>query len=70
MSDEMLEILKDVVNQACSVQNGDENEYYLDTLCISVYEEAISYLVSIGEAKWIKKWSTARWINKEAKEDE
>ena len=53
--------LKDVVNQACAIQEGDESEWYLDTLCIGSYEDAIELLVELGEAEWIIVGRTARW---------
>ena len=61
MSDNIcLEHLKEVVDQACGINVG--KDIRLDTMCISSYERAISYLVQIGEAEWITKGRVARWV--------
>ena len=72
--EEMLENLKDVVNQACLVKGDSRTDwrnetrwdflptdYHLDTGALSAYEDALAYLVKIGEAEWIREGATARW---------
>lgn len=54
--------LIDVINQACTVHDGPEEDGYLDTLCLSAYEDAIELLVFLGEAEWIIEGRTARWV--------
>ena len=66
--DDLIELLKDVVNQACWVMDPASREWYLnpgyirgDTMALSAYEDAIKWLVENGHAVWIKKGYTARW---------
>jgi len=45
---ECLETLMDVVNQACSVRDCEHSPYYLDSMALSSYADALRYLERHG----------------------
>lgn len=49
MDDECLDLLIDVVNQACSHRDCPHDEEYLDTMALSAYADAIRYLAKRGK---------------------
>ena len=56
MGEEIVDLLQDVLNQACGMENGN-----LCTWALSSYEEGLTFMVDIGKAEWVKKDYIARW---------
>jgi len=80
---EALDVLEDVINQACRVESDDDPEgYYLDSVAISAYARGIKFLekhkrVKIKSgfgrmviAKFIKKTVLRELLIKEKEEED
>ena len=62
---EELTLIIDLVNQACSTRDCEHSDYYLDSMALTVYADAIRYLAKKGAVHIVSdigRRVIAKWI--------
>jgi len=64
-----LDILEDVINQACRIESTEESKgYYLDSIALSAYAEGLRFLAKYGRVEIKTEYGRrviAKFIEKE-----